>query len=282
MESNTIQKSNADSLLGNSSGVLGNLSEYGSLIVNGLYLIIGGMAIIYLLQKLATKLIYPRIKNKRLIMVFFGTLYVLVLVITALLALDRSGVNVEGISHLALVGVLIGAVLFFFLEPFIPRLPFKLGQMIDINGVLGTVDAISSFHTTIRKFDGTIVFIPNPVVIASKIMNYDDTPTRRIEIKLSVNNDSDLGETKALFLSLMGNDERVLSEPSPPFVYIAEVTASGVDMVAFCWVKNKDWITARSDLWLQLVDAFQSDDRIAMSLPQQEVFVFQDNENSKK
>ncbi len=113
MESNTMQKINADSLLGNTSEVLGNLSEYGSLIVNGLYLIIGGMVIIYLLQKLATKLIYPHIKNKRLIMVFFGTLYVLVFVITALLALDRSGVNVEGISQLALVGVLIGAVLFF-------------------------------------------------------------------------------------------------------------------------------------------------------------------------
>jgi small conductance mechanosensitive channel len=282
MESNTMQKINTDSLVGNSSGGLGIISEYGSLIVNGLYLIIGGMVTIYLLQKLATKLIYKHIKNKRLIMVFFGTLYVLVLVITALLALDRSGVNVEGISQMALVGVLIGAVLFFFLEPFIPRLPFKLGQMIDINGVLGTVDAISSFHTTIRKFDGTIVFIPNPLVIASKIMNYDDTPTLRIEIKLSVNNDSDLEETKALFLRLMGNDERVLSEPSPPFVYVAEATASGVDMMAFCWVKNKDWLITRSDLWLQLVDTFQSDDRIAMSLPQQEVFVFQDNEKSKK
>lgn len=278
MESNVTQKINVENLVENTSATLDKLGEYGSLIANCLYLIIGGMLIIFLLHKLASRFIYPYIHNKRLIMVFFGMLYVLVLVITALLALDRIGVDVKAIGQLALLGVLIGAVVVFFLVPFFPRLPFKLGQMVDINGILGIVDAISTFHTTIRKLDGTVVFIPNPVVMASKIMNYDDYPTRRIEIKLSVNNNSDLEKTKALFIRLMSEDERVLSEPSPPFVAVVNATASGVDMMAYCWVKNKDWFGTRSDLWLKLVDAFLNDKSITMSLPQQEVFVIQEKD----
>ncbi len=278
MESKVTQKINVENLAENTSAALDRLSEYGSLIANCLYLIIGGMLIIFLLHKLASRLIYPYIQNKRLIKVFFGMLYILVLVITALLALDGIGVDVDGIGQLALLGVLIGAVVVFFLVPFFPRLPFKLGQMVDINGILGIVDAISTFHTTIRKLDGTVVFIPNPVVMASRIMNYDDYPTRRIEIKLSVNNNSDLEKTKALFIRLMSGDERVLSEPSPPFVAVVNATASGVDMMAYCWVKNKDWFGTRSDLWLKLVDAFLNDKSITMSLPQQEVFVIQEKD----
>ena len=58
-----------------------------------------------------------------------------------------------------------------------------------------------------------------------------------------------------------------------PWGYVVNITAADVDLVAFGWVKNADWFRARSDLNLKLVDAFLGDDRIGLSLPQQEVFV---------
>jgi small conductance mechanosensitive channel len=250
--------------------------------MGSLYLIIGGMISIYMLHKIASKLIYPYVKNGRLIKVILGTLYVLVLVITALLAMKKIGFDVTVIGQIALVGVLIGAVVIFFLVPFFPRLPFLLGHMIEVNGELGIVDAISTFHTTLRKFDGTMVFIPNALLMASKIKNISDTPTRRVEMHLSVNTDSDLEETKALFIRLMSEDERVLDDPAPPAVFVMNVTAAGVDMFAVCWVKNEDWLSARSDLWMKVVDAFSKDERVAMSLPQQEVYVIDENEGKKK
>jgi small conductance mechanosensitive channel len=257
--------------------IVEQVGEYGSLIANGLYLIIGGMLVIFLLYKLASKFLYPYLKNTRLIRVVFGTLYVLVLVITALLALQQIGFDVEGIGHIVLIGVLICAVVTFFLVPFFPRLPFKLGHMIEVNGVLGFVDAISAFHTNIRKFDGTMVFIPNAVIMASKIANFSDTPTRRIEMKLSVNTDCNLEESKSLFLRFMSEDERVLGEPAP-VAFVMDANAAGVEILAICWVKNKDWFSTRSDLWLKVVGGFMGDDRVAMSLPQQEVYVIDGKE----
>ena len=260
--------------------VINQVSGYGSLIVNSLYLIIGGMIVVYLLHKLASKFLYPYIKDRRLVRVVFGTFYVLVLVITALLVLRKVGVDVEWVGRLALISVLIGAVIVFFLVPFFPRLPFRLGHMVEINDVLGYVDAISTFHTSIRKFDGTIVFIPNAIIMASKIVNFSETPSRRIEMKLSVNTDCDIEESKALFLRLMGEDERVLDEPAPA-VFVVNVNAAGTDLFAICWVKNEDWFRTRSDLWTKVVDAFLADERVAMSLPQQEVYVIDQSDEKR-
>ena len=262
--------------------IVDQVSEYGHIIMGSLYLIIAGMISIFILHKLALKFIYPYVRNARLIKVILGTLYVLVLVITALMALKKAGFDVTVIGQLALLGVLIGAVIVFFLVPFFPRLPFLLGHMIEVNGELGIVDSISTFHTTVRKFDGTMVFVPNALLMASKISNISDTPTRRIELKLSVNTDSDLEETKALFIRLMSEDDRVLDEPAPPAVFIMNVTAAGVDMFAVCWVKNEDWLSTRSDLWMKVVNAFIGDERVAMSLPQQEVYVIDGNEGIKR
>ena len=222
--------------------IVDQVSEYGNLIMGSLYLIIGGMISIYILHIIASRFIYPYIKNTRLIKVVLGTVYVLVLVIIALMALKKIGFDTSVIGQLALLSVLIGAVIIFFLVPFFPRLPFLIGHMIEVNGELGIVDTISTFHTTLRKFDGTMVFIPNALLMASKIKNISDTPTRRVELALGVNTDSDLEETKELFIKTMTADERVLDDPAPPAVFVMNVNAAGVDMFAVCWVKNEEWL----------------------------------------
>ncbi|MBT8347520.1 MAG: mechanosensitive ion channel family protein [Desulfofustis sp.] len=256
--------------------IFDKLGNYGAQIAGSLYLVVGAMLVIFLIHRLAGKLIYPHIKNKRFIRVLFGTLYVMVLVIMALLILDRIGVPVEGIAHLALAGVLIGSVVVFFMVPFIPKLPFFIGHTVEIGGIFGTVSAIDVFRVTIKQFDGTSVTLPTAMVMASTIKNFSEIPHRRVEIMISVNNDSDLEQTRRTFIEVMGADSRVLEEPIPPATHIVNANASGVDMLAFCWVKNEDWFSARTDLWLKMVHAFNDDERISMSLPQQEIFVHSD------
>jgi len=253
--------------------IFDKLGDYGSQIAGSLYLVIGAMLVIYIVHRLAGKLIYPYIKNKRFIRVFFGTLYVFVLVMMTLLILERIGIPVQGVSHLALSGVLIGSVVVFFLVPFLPKLPLFIGHIVEINGIFGVVSAIDVFRVSIKQFDGTIVTLPTAAVMASTIKNFSETPHWRIEIMLSVNNDSDLEQTRKVFIQMMSEDERVLEEPSPPFTHVVNASASGVDMMAYCWVKNEDWLSTRTDLWLRLVHTFNADERISMSLPQQEVFM---------
>ena len=62
--------------------MVGQISEYGFIVMDSLYLLIIGMVIIFLLHKLASVVLYPRIGNLRLVKVIIGALYVLVLTIT--------------------------------------------------------------------------------------------------------------------------------------------------------------------------------------------------------
>ncbi len=267
------EEQSVTSVIQEASEIVDQVSVYGSLITNSLYLIVGGMIAVFILHKLTSKFLYPYLKNTRLIKVIFGAMYVLILVVTMLIVINKIGIDTSAISKVAILSVLIGAMAIFFLVPFLPRLPFKIGQMIEVNGVLGTVDNISTAHTTIRTFDGAMVFIPNPVVLASRITNFQDIPERRIAMNLTVNLDSDMEEARDLIFKIMNEDERVLKEPAPPVVRATTANAAGIDLTALCWVKNADFLNVQSDLWLQVVDAFKKDDHVTMALPQQKIHV---------
>jgi small conductance mechanosensitive channel len=274
MEPNTpTEEQSVTSVMQEASEIVDQVSVYGSLITNSLYLIIGGMITVFILYKLTSKFLYPYLKNTRLVKVIFGALYVLILVVTMLIVLNRIGIDTSSISEIAILTVLIGAVVIFFLVPFLPRLPFKIGEMIEINGVLGTVDNISTVHTTIRTFDGAMVFIPNPLILASKIINFHDLPERRIAMNLTVNLDFDIEEVLTLLVKIMNEDERVVKEPAVPVVRATEASADGVELTAFCWVNNADFLDVRSDLWLRVVAAFNNNDHVTMSRPKQDIYV---------
>ncbi len=233
------------------------------------------MLVILLLHKAATKLIYPHlktVKTVRTLRVLFGALYVLVLVVTILLALQRLGYDVSLIGKLALLVVIVGAVLAFFLMPFLPTLPFRIGNMVDIGGITGIVDAITYYHTHLRTFDGKTVFIPNAVVIASKIANFHYTSNRRIELPLSIDPDSNRDRAIELLMTTMGDEARVLKDPAP-LVLCTDATAERVNLVGYCWTANGDWLSAKSALWLALLTAMEDEQRVSMALPKQEVYL---------
>jgi len=253
--------------------IVDQVSDYGYLIVDSLYLIMGGMLAIFLVHVLVSRLVYPYFKNLRLIKVVLGTFYVLILVVAVLILLKKLGFDVSVISRVAVISVLISAVVVFFLVPFLPRLPFKLGHLIEAGGVFGVVQGLSTYHTTIRTIDGAVVFVPNALLMASKIVNYHDSPERRIDFALELSFDCDLDEVKTQMLGIMEADNRIVSSPTPPGVLVTGADASGAKVTAYCWVKNKGWLGARSDLWTRVLAEFQNNELISLSRPEQDVYL---------
>jgi small conductance mechanosensitive channel len=257
-------------LQSNSDEILEQVNEYSYLVGDALALILVGVLSVLLLHKLASRFIYRFIANQRLIRVIFGTLYILVFVVTGIAVLRKVGFEVGTGGSIAILLVLFLAVLVYFIIPFMPRLPFMPGHMIETYGVLGTVEAVTSFHTTIRKFDGTLVFLPNAMVLASKILNFSYTPNRRIELNLSVTTDSDLDRVKERLLAVAAGNQKVLGDPAPS-VFAMHADASGIQVTLYCWVANADFLGTRSDLWQQTLQLAKGDSNLALALPRQEV-----------
>ena len=259
-----------DYVRGHSDDIVNQAGEYSQLLLDSLGFILVGMLTVFILHRLATRFLYSFVGDRRILLVTFGALYVLVLVFTAILVLRKVGIDVSVLGPLSIIVVLFLAVLMYFAIPFFPRLPFMPGHMIEAHGVMGTVDGISTFHTTIRKFDGTMVFIPNAMILASKIANYSDTPNRRIEVQVLVTLQSDVEVVKERLLSVASSDHRVLADPAPA-AWVTGADATGVSMVLYCWVENADFFAARSDMWQALLGDERENAQFTLALPRQEV-----------
>lgn len=256
----------------NSEVISDALGRYGYIVIDSLYFIVLGMLAVFLLHKLASKFLFAYLPNARLLRVIFGALYVLVLVVTVLIAVRRLGFDPGAWGQLLVLLVLVGAVLVYFLIPFLPKLPFLPGHVIETGGAMGVVDSISSFHTTLRKFDGTMVFLPNALVVASRIQNFSYTPTRRIEIKLALALDSDPGAAIERVIAVARAHARVLEDPAPA-AYLLGADANGIALALYCWVENADFLPVQSDLWQRLLDQAGEPEGLHLAMPRTEVLL---------
>jgi len=141
--------------------------------------------------------------------------------------------------------VVVGSMIF--LRPFIPSLPFKVGQTIKAGDLLGKVEAITLLNTRLRTFDGKTFFVPNRQVLNDIVINYHITETRRVKIDVGIRYDQDLIKAKQVLEAVMVEDPRVKAKPGPA-VYTLDLTSSSVNIGGRCWVNNRDYWVARCDL----------------------------------
>lgn len=246
--------------------IMGQLAGYGRLIATILAIMLGGMVAVVSLYRLATSLIKPGGIYARALKVFFGAIYAMVLVLTVLVAAEKIGLSVEGLAAPAILVVIVISVVVFFLVPFLPRLPFVVGDMVQIKDVMGTVEAITAYQVVLRTFDGQTVFMPTAVAMASPIRNYSAIPRRRVEMNVDICASDDIERARALLLETMELHANVLADPAPA-VFVTGVTGERASLVAYCWVENADWLATRDALWVRVVSAFADDDRVNLALP---------------
>ena len=246
------------------------LDRYGAFIIGSLYYVIVAVVLIFFIHKFVRKYLFPRLVNKRHAFVLILTVHTLVLVAASLLVLSRMGVDITMIARISLLVVIVVAAVIFAIAPYMPQLPFKLGDMVEISGVKGDIIAISPVFVRLQTYNGRTAFIPTTMVWARNVVNYNFTPTRRVELKLKISADYSIADAREKLIGIMNSDERILDDPAP-LVRIAEAQADGIDMLGLCWVKNDDFLSARSDLYEKVVNATQSNSGLSLALERQHV-----------
>lgn len=104
--------------------------------------------------------------------------------------------------------------------------PFRVGDMITIGEVEGTVTKISTRATTLLDGDNREVVVPNKTFITSRFINWTLTDTvTRLVFKLSLANDSDPGEVRDMLLGLARSEPLVLDAP-PPVCWFLQISGS--------------------------------------------------------
>ncbi len=246
------------------------------LLANGEHLIIG--LIFLLLGLFLTKWImkYLRvnlskwIKTPATVAVIVNSVGVLLFNIVIAVTLIEIGAHPPNIIAL-LTFVTVGAIaIVAIFRPLLPTLPFKVGNVVKAAGLLGKIEATTILNTRMRTFDGKTFFVPNRTILNDIVINYHFTKTRRVKIDVSIGYDQDLVRAKQVLEMIMVGDARVLNKPSPQ-IYIMNLTPSGIDIGARCWVNNIKYWPTRCDLNEKVVYKF-AQEKIAFAHTQLDIY----------
>lgn len=117
--------------------------------------------------------------------------------------------------------------------------PFRIGDVIEAQGITGTVDSIQIFHTLLRTGDNKTVIVPNGNLSNGIITNHNRQLTRKVVFDIAVNYDADLQKAREVLLEL-AKDERVLADPAAVAV-VSTLGDSSITLSLRVWVKTADY-----------------------------------------
>jgi small conductance mechanosensitive channel len=124
--------------------------------------------------------------------------------------------------------------------------PFKIGDIVEINGKIGRVTTIEIRSTTIRTFDGLFVIIPNAQAFGNPITNFSISPKRQITLEVEVNYVTNLQAMTQLILEATQSVASIQAEPTP-MVRFYEFDQSLIRGELKFWISNTgqdDYLTA--------------------------------------
>ena len=156
----------------------------------------------------------------------------------------------------------------------------KIGEYIETNGILGKVNDIHLFHTTLQSYDNRIFVVPNGVLSNNIIINYTRAKTRFVEWTFGISYNDNIEQARLLIIDVIFTDDRVLNKATP-FIFVANLGASSVNILVRAEVKQKDY-------WDVLYQGFErvkvrfDQEGIHIPYPQQDIHIIEQVKAVKK
>lgn len=152
--------------------------------------------------------------------------------------------------------------------------PYRVGDVLDMSGKLGTVRRIGLRATELRLSDGITVLVPNSYFIANNIYNRSTRSNLlRGTLDVSVAYESDTRMVEQVLVELAGAHEAVITKKGrAPFVLFSGFGDSSITFTLYFWVNTAQAGVGKvaSDLRHAILPAFQQHG-IVIPFPQVDV-----------
>lgn len=149
----------------------------------------------------------------------------------------------------------------------------RVGDVVSIGGMSGTVTTVDLRATTVRGFDGIDAIVPNSTLLENQISNWSGgSPDVRRTVTVGVAYGSDLRKAAQLILDCANANQAVLPEP-PAEVLFEEFGANDLTLRLYYWIRlggPRGGPGVDSDLRLAIADALAAAG-IGMAFPQRDV-----------
>lgn len=237
----------------------------GGKILGAVIIFVVGRFLISLVNRFVNRLMDKR-KVEVSVKTFIRSLVNILLTVLLIVAvIGKLGVETTSFAALlASAGVAIGMALSGNLQNFAGGLvvllikPYKVGDLVESQNVLGTVKEIQIFHTILTTPDNKVIYIPNGALSSGVVINYSHQVTRRVEWVVSVDYGEDYAKVEKVVSDILAADNRILTDPAP-FVALNALAASSVNVIARVWVNSEDYWGVYFDINREIYKTFNKE-----------------------
>jgi len=141
--------------------------------------------------------------------------------------------------------------------------PFKVGDVIEAQGYIGSVTEIQMFHSVLKTADNKTIILPNGPLYNGSLVNYSTEENRRVDMLFGIGYGDDIDKARQTIRELVAADERILQDP-PADILVKELADSSVNFAVRVWVEGGDYWGVYFDLTEAVKKAF---DRQGLSIP---------------
>lgn len=149
--------------------------------------------------------------------------------------------------------------------------PFKVGDVIDAQGYIGSVAEIQIFNTILKTPDNKTIIIPNGGLSTSSMTNFSTEPQRRVDWTFGIGYGDDAVKAKTVLKRLCDEDTRILKDPEV-FIAMSELADSSVNFVVRAWVESADYWGVFFDMNEKVYQVF-AEEGLNIPYPQMDVHV---------
>lgn len=93
--------------------------------------------------------------------------------------------------------------------------PFKVGDLIEAQGHLGTVTELGVFNTFLLTPENKTVILANGAVSTGTIVNFTTHGNLRVDLSFAITPDADIDHARKVAMDVMANHPLVLKTPAP-------------------------------------------------------------------
>ena len=149
--------------------------------------------------------------------------------------------------------------------------PFKVGDVVNVGGSVGKVEAIDLFITTLDTPDNRRIILPNGQVFGAVIENITHHPIRRVSVPVGVDYTADIDKTRQVLEEAASKVPGILEDPAPQ-IFLASLGDSAVDWQVRVWCNTADFFTVLEATVRETKKALD-DAGIGIPYPQMDVHV---------
>ncbi|MBZ8182759.1 mechanosensitive ion channel family protein [Oscillatoria salina] len=220
--------------------------------INNLPSLIGAIAVVlltWLVAKIARRLFRvwaEQTEGNRNTEILIGRLgYGGVWIVGSVIALGVLGLDFGALlGALGLTSVAIGFSLKDVLSNYISGVillaarPFGINDQVVIGDYEGTIIQIELRATTMKTYDGRMVYIPNQEVFEASIINNTASPKRRSSVIVGIDYGENISQAQQIIFQALSSVSQVESTPEPE-ILVRELAASTVNLEVRFWVDSR-------------------------------------------